>query len=100
MTEEYDDPGMRIAQLAANAALEALMLRVPAIAEAIKEQVMREFAGQRIPKRTAAKRDVRNQCIREQFAAGRDVDVLAIAFRLSKDQIRHILKRHGQSESD
>ena len=87
-----DDPGMRVAQVAAGAAVETLMGGMPVIIEKIVAYVLDAYAGERIPKGTAAKRLIRNQHIREQAAAGCDVEILAMAFKLSKDQIRRILK--------
>lgn len=93
MDREEDSADSRICQLAADAAVAVMAERAPVLAEQIKELVMREYAGRRIPKGTARKRETRNRHIFEQAAAGRDVDVLAMAFRLTPEQIRRILRQ-------
>lgn len=90
-----DDPGKRVAEIAAEAAVETLMEGLPAVIEEIVALFLDAYAGERIPKGTAARRLIRNRHIREQAAAGRDVDVLAIAFKLSEGQIRRILNDGG-----
>lgn len=88
---DYAD--QRVAQIAAEAAVETMLNSVPIIGERVKELVMHEFAGQRIPKRTAFKRAFRDRHICERAAAGCDINTLSIAFRLTPATIRRILKK-------
>lgn len=90
---EKDSADSRICQIAADAAVAVMAERAPLLAEQLKEQILREYAGRRITKGTACKRETRNRHICEQAAAGRGVDVLAMAFRLTPGQIRRILRQ-------
>jgi len=100
---DKDDAAQRVAEIAGECfmvyierLIEHLRQSMPPI---ISEAIIKQYAGQRIPKGTAARRQIRNKHIREQAAAGRDVAVLAVAFRLSPGQIRNIL-RQPENESD
>jgi Mor family transcriptional regulator len=95
-----DSAQYRLCEIAAEAAVETLMKGMPTLIEKIVLHVLDAYAGERIPKGTATRRLIRNQHIREQAAAGHDVEILAMAFKLSKSQIKRILKQHGKSESD
>ncbi len=96
---QKDDPADRIAQIAGEVISDILVRILPRrIASIISEC----YAGQRIPKGTAAKRAIRNGHIRDQAAAGRTPNELAVAFNLTPGQIKRILKHyeHRDRKSD